>query len=155
MWLEPFFLKKKFFFWGKSLAWGRFYCGWSGRGGWPGSSCWWCVDWTSCATAGRCRGTARGHLALLLGLKGLSAHVVVLFPVLMLAEWAAVSRRIAAAASLARLTSAVPTTQLFSIFPLANDQMACEGTPDGNLFGQVLHSRDSVVWSGCWCCFLF
>jgi hypothetical protein len=47
-------------------------------------------------------------LLLLLGLEGLAAHVVVLLPVLVLAEGAAVARCVAAAARLAGLTTAVP-----------------------------------------------
>lgn len=46
----------------------------------------------------------------LLGLEGLAAHVVVLLPVLVLAEGAAVARRVAAATCLARLAPAVPAT---------------------------------------------
>lgn len=43
-------------------------------------------------------------------LQALAAHVVVLLPVLVLAEGAAVARRVAAATCLARLAPAVPAT---------------------------------------------
>lgn len=67
------------------------------------------VRWAPGSAAGGGRGADGGRgLALLLCLQSLATYVVMLFPVLVLAEGTAVTRRVAAAAGLARLAPTIP-----------------------------------------------
>lgn len=90
------------------LARGRLYGGRGPRGGGPRGGCWWCVHRAPGPAGGRGGGADSGRVPLLLGLQGLSADVVVLLPVLVLAKGAAVPGRVAAAAGFTCFTTTIP-----------------------------------------------
>ncbi len=93
----------------RALAWRGLYGGGRAGRGWARSGGGGCVRWAAGAAAGGGRGADGGRcLALLLSLQSLATYVVVLFPVLVLAEGSAVTRRVAAAAGLTRLAPAIP-----------------------------------------------
>ncbi len=93
-----------------ALAWRGLYGGGRAGRGRTRSSGRRCVRRAAGAATGSGRGAdGGGCLALLLSLQSLATYVVVLFPVLVLAEGTAVTRRVAAAAGLTRLAPTIPT----------------------------------------------
>lgn len=130
------------------LARGRLYGGRGPRGGGPRGGCWWRVHRAPGPAGGRGGGADGGRVPLLLGLQGLSADVVVLLPVLVLAKGAAVPGRVAAAAGFTCFTTTIPAALTGVLLLIDDSQRVLCRLPLG-LGHRALHlgalGRDHVM----------